>query len=477
MLALLLSLLAFAQDAAPRADPSPSSRAAPEAPKSSDSLTGIGRPKPFLGSYGRAQASTDLGGGRGSGVQVTRWGPRLQQGPYLELDAGWDIDLQDQVEATVLVTPGVSGDVFHYDGSFQDAIALRNLYAEIRGLWGGRLSVWAGSRMYRGDDIYLLDMWPMDNLNTYGGGAQVTVGRTAVAGHVGVNRLSRGDWQVQRALVPDPGGISGEEVLILDRQRTIASLRGEQRIPVGDLTLRLKAYGELHTLPAGQRRIEEGEGTVAIQDLPGDSGGLLGAQVSLWGWADQSFVHLWVRHATGLAAVGELTVPTTGFDRDLRVTSSRSTLVAVTGNTEHGKVGVMWAATLLAMADADGQRVDYDDRIEFVGVVRPNLWIGQHGALSVELSHQRMRPNGLNPRTNRFDVAGVTQVSLLPALQVAPGAYTRPRIQLVYTLSYADEGARATFNPQDVRSQLGTSHFIGLGAEWWIDSRRVVVPE
>lgn len=437
----------------------------------------FGLPKPFIGSYGRAQASTNLSGGRGSGVQISRWGPRLQQGPYLELDVGWDIALDDEVEATILVTPGVSGDVFHYDGSFQDDIALRNLYAEIRGLWDGRLSAWVGSRMYRGDDIYLLDMWPMDNLNTYGGGVQLTEGRSAVAAHVGVNRLSQGDWQVQTAVVPDPGGIAGEEVLVLDRQRTIGSLRAEHRIPIGELTLRLKAYGELHGLPAGQRRIEEGEGTTVLQDLPSDVGTLAGLQVSLWGWADQSFVHLWVRHATGLAAVGELVVPTTGFDRDLRVASSRSTLAALTGNTEHGAFGVQWAATVLATADADGRRVDFDDRIEVVGVLRPNLWIGEHGALSVEASHQLVRPNGLNPRTNAFDVGGVTQLSVLPALQVHPGAYTRPRLQLVYTLSFADEGARAFFNPQDVRSQQGTSHFIGLGAEWWIDSRRVVVPQ
>lgn len=467
MLTLILSLSAcFAQDAAE-----------PVVPEVAEASS-IGKPRPFIGSYGRVQASTDLNGGRGSGVQVSRWGPRLQQGPYLELDVGWDLDLENDVEATILVTPGVSGDLFHYDGTFEDAFALRNLYAEVRGLWGGKLSAWAGSRMYRGDDIYLLDMWPMDNLNTYGAGTQLTVDQTAIAAHVGVSRITRGDWQVQTALVPDPGGITGEEVLVLDRQRTIASLRAEQRFDLGkDLTLRLKAYGEVHALPQGQRRVEEGVGSVVLEDLPSDQGALVGLQVSLWGWAPQSFVHLWVRHATGLAAVGELTVPTSGFDRDLRVASSRSSLVALTGNSEHGRVGVQWAATLLATADADGQRVDYDDRVEFVGVLRPNLWIGEHGALSVELSHQRVRPNGLNPRTNAFDVAGVTQISLIPAVQVHPGAYTRPRLQLLYTLSHADAGARATFNPQDLRSQVGTTHFIGAGAEWWIDSRRVVVPE
>lgn len=436
-----------------------------------------GRWRPFLGSYGRIQASTDLSGGRGSGVQVASIGPRLQLAPYLELDVGWDAVLDDGVEVTVLVTPGVSGDVFHYDGSFADDIALRNLYAEVRGLAGGDVSAWAGSRMYRGDDIYLLDTWPMDNLNTLGGGLAWSPGRSAIALHGGVNRLSRGEWQVQDATVADPGAVDGETVRVLDRQRGIASLKAEHRIPVGDLTLRLKLYGEAHALPAGERLVSDTEGTRIPQALPADHGALIGLQASLWGWGDQSFVHLWVRHATGLAATGELVVPTGGFDDDLRVAASRSTAVAVTGNTEHGVFGVQWAGVLQARADADGQRVDFDDRVEAVGVLRPNLWIGRHGALSLELSHQLVRPNGLNPRTDAFDVANVTQVSLIPALQVAPGAYTRPRIQAVGTLTHLSDGARAFFNSSDLRSQRSTLVYLGVGAEWWIDSRRVVVPE
>jgi len=476
LLLLALAGPARAQDAA--SDQDASSDRAPSSAADADGSLTAGIPRPFVGSYGRVQASTDLQGGRGGGAQVTRWGPRLQKGPYLELDVGWDVTLDDGTLVTVLVTPGVSGDVFHYDGTFADDLALRNLYAEFRGIGGSPVTAWAGSRMYRGDDIYLLDMWPLDNLNTYGGGVMVDVGsRSQLAAHVGVNRLTQGQWQVQDALVEQPGGIEGERVLVLDRQRTIASLRAEHRMAVGDLTLRLKAYGEAHVLPAGRRLVDEGIGATIPQDLPADSGFLIGAQASLWGWADQSFVHLWFRHATGLAAIGELTVPESGFDTELKVASARSTLVAITGNSEHGALGVQWAGTVQAYADADGQEVDFDDRVEVVGVVRPNLWIGRHGALSVELSHQLMRPNGLNPRSGEFGVAGVTQISLVPALQVEPGAYTRPRLQVLYTYTRLNDAARDTFNPADVRFDSPTRHYVGLGAEWWIDSRRVVVPE
>ena len=50
---------------------------------------------------------------------------------------------------TFITSPIFSYDVVHYT-------------ADGRCLMG----IWAGSRMYRGDDIYLLDFWPLDNLNT-----------------------------------------------------------------------------------------------------------------------------------------------------------------------------------------------------------------------------------------------------------------------------------------------------------------------
>jgi hypothetical protein len=475
MIVLLLSLLRGAVASEPAASDAPTPATGSEVPGSA-ALAPV-RPQPFTGSYGRVQASSDLRGGRGSGAQVATWGPRLQLGPYLELDVGWDATLDDGTELTVLVTPGVSGDVFHYTGNFDAIIGMRNLYAELRNISGGPFSAWAGSRMYRGDDIYLLDFWPLDNLNTYGGGGAVDVGRSRLAVQAGVNRLTREAWQVQEAPVARPGAVAGEQVLVLDRQRAVGSLLAEHRVPIGDLTLRFKGYGELHALPAGTRLVDDGGGQRVAQDLPNDRGVLLGAQVSVWGWGTQSFAHLWVRHATGLAAVGELTVPTSGFDLDLRVARSRRSILAVTGNTEHGWFGVMWAGYVQSITDADGIEIDFDDRVEAVGAIRPNLWIGRHGAMSLELSQQYVRPNGLNPRTARYDRGSVTQISVIPALQAAPGAYTRPRVHLLYTLSLLNDGALAFRNPADVRAQSGTQHYFGLGAEWWLNSRRVIVPE
>lgn len=437
------------------------------------------KPEFFAGSYGRVQASTDLAGGGGDAVNVASHAPRLEQGPYLELDFGFKAEMENGARFDVLITPALAGDLFHYDGDFGNDIGLRNLYAQATKdvAAGVPVSLWAGSRMYRGDDIYLLDFWPMDNLNTYGGGVLVAPKNTEIAAQIGVNRLTGDDWQVQDVRVASADTVEGETIRVLDRQRTVGSLRASQKVPLGSLTFRAKLYGELHRLPAGRRVVEDPFQELTYEDLPADNGSVVGLQLSLWGWAPQSFVHLWLRRSTGLAAYGELTVPQDGLATDDRVSSARSWMVAATGNTESRSVGLMYATYLSSFVDADGQAVDFDDRWEWVGVVRPNVYLGENWAIGVEASHQLVRPNGLNPRTEAFDVAHVTKLSLLPGIQVGRGGYARPRLQLQYTATFLDPGARRFFSAEDARVSPGVQHFVGLGAEWWLNSQRVITPQ
>jgi maltoporin len=443
------------------------------------SPTGGFTPKFFAGSYGRVQAATDLRGGAGDRNNIARFGPRLELGPYMELDLGFTLDVPDDgPQFTVLITPALSGDLFHYDGKFGDDLALRNFYVEAKNVAKGvPLSFWAGSRMYRGDDIYLLDFWPLDNLNTYGGGAGFTPGNTEVALQVGVNRLSGDNWQVQNVNVATPDSVKGEQVLFLDRQKTIGSLRLSQRVPLGEaLTFRAKLYGELHGIPAGQRNVGTTSEGLLLEDLPKDIGSTMGLQLSLWGWAEQSFVHLWFRRSTGLAAYGELAIPKDGLSLDLSTKGAEQYMIAATGNTETKWVGVVAAAYAAYTLDADSEVIDFDDRWEVVGVVRPTFYATRFVALGAELSHQYVRPNGLNPRTSTYETGNATKISFLPALQIGRGNYTRPRVHLVYTATFLDQGARSFFSPQDVRIAPGVQHFLGIGAEWWLNSQRVITP-
>jgi len=141
-------------------------------PPPSETATGFD-----FGSYGRIGVGSDGRGHEGYSTNVVSHGSRLEEAPYLELNfyysrsVGGDSHRRWRV---VLVPAFAGGDLFHYSGDFTSHIAIRNAYAETQNLGFDGLQLWAGSRMYRGDDIYLFDYLPLDNQNTVGGGAFYT---------------------------------------------------------------------------------------------------------------------------------------------------------------------------------------------------------------------------------------------------------------------------------------------------------------
>lgn len=429
-------------------------------------LVGPARAGVELGSYGRVQVSTDARGGAGEPVNVVSHGSRLEQGPYLELDVVFASGAEDALGYRVVVTPALSGDLFHYDGQWDADLALRNLYLEVDGFSRAPLVAWAGARMWRGDDIYLLDFWPLDDLNTVGGGLSYRPPDWALDLHGGLNRLDAGDWMVQTESVPLDGGVGTEEVLVLDRQRFLGSARLGRTFEGEALALRLRGYGELHLLPEGSRIAED----FVQEALPANRGTVLGLQASAWGWAEESFVHLWYRYATGLAAWDELSVPETGYASDWTVTDASEHLVALAGNHEAGPVGVMAGTYLRRFQDADHNDVDVDDRWEAIAALRPTVFFTDHLSLGLEASHQWLRPDGLNPRSGAHDLPQITKLAVLPAIQPRRGGFARPQLRLQYVYSYLDDDARWWFAQDDVRRRSHHQHFVGVGAEWWLNS-------
>lgn len=425
-----------------------------------------------LGSYGRIQASTDLQGGEGDAVDVVSHGTRLEKDPYLELDVVFGKEVQGADRTAlfeVVITPALSGEVFHYDGEWDADLALRNLYAEARGFSKAPLVAWAGSRMYRGDDVHLLDFWPLDELNTVGGGVMLVPEGWDFRLQAGLNRLTADEWQVQWAEVPDESAVGTEAVLTMDRQRVVSSAQAARFLPFGDgNTLRVKAYGEVQAIPGATRVEDDWENEL---ELPADFGSVLGAQLSTWGWGHDAFAHLFLRYATGLAAFGELTVPSDGMDTDYSVREAREFQVAVSGNHENDRMGVMVGGYLRRFVDADGVTVDPDDRWEGAIALRPTLFLNDFSSLGVELSQQVLRPDGLNPHTREHDVPMVTKLAVLPALQLGKGSLARPQLRLQYILTYLNDDARLWFDERDERHRSNVQHFLGVGAEWWLNSR------
>ena len=439
----------------------PSTAPAPKTAPKKD--TGFG-----FGSYGRVGISTDGQGSPGRQLNLASHGPRLGEGPYLELDLYYKMRPYRHVRLQTVVTLAFTEQLFHFDGDWTSALALRNLYLEGQDLFVRGLSVWIGSRMYRGDDIYLLDFWPLDNLNTVGGGVSFSFGRTKVAWHLGVNRL-KDQFQYQEVAVPGLNNTS-ELIVLLNRQRMITSLKGVQEFGGrgGKVGAKLKVYGEYHFLPAGT--LDAHLPTEDQEHLRADHGWLAGLQAGLWNFGPRSHLNLFLRYAQGLAAYGEFAIPF-GLATDKRAANAREFLLAVSANFELKRwFGVQFGGYVRYFKDADPNEYDWDDGWEYVAVVRPHLFLHKLFAVAFELSYQARDPAGLSPWTHQAETPGVTKLAVMPLLTFGKGTYARPQFRLIYMVIHQNHSARMSHNPEDPRHDLKVAHYIGIQAEWWFNS-------
>jgi maltoporin len=421
-----------------------------------------------FGSYGRIGVGSDGRGHEGYSTNVVSHGSRLEEAPYLELDFYYSRTINDDPNKRwriVLIPAFAGGDLFHYSGTFTSHIAIRDAYAETQNLGLDGLRLWAGSRQYRGDDIYLFDWWPLDNLNTVGAGAQYTRKKTDVRLHFGLNRLDD-LYQYEKLDTPPRGLGPPGSATVLDRPRFVASLKLTQQFgafPGAKVSL----YGEIHLLPSGE---QVDPTTMLKTELPDDNGWVVGAQVGGW-LRPFVFANLWFRVAGGLAAYGELTVPT-HLDPKRRVASALEVLGAFAGNWESKWFGMQLGAYVRRFNDADPVTYNPSSYTEGIIAARPHIYWNKYFHTAVELSFQARRQDGVDPVANRVLTPEVFRASILPL--VAPlgrGTYSRPQIYLIYSLSVMNDDARiALYDPQDFRYGQGVVHYLGTGVEWWFNS-------
>jgi maltoporin len=426
-----------------------------------------------FGSYGRVIAGTDLRGGKPESANVVAHGPRIVEDSYLELDFSYYFATPSGKRLRPVMTLAFDGTLFHDTGDFDAQPALRNLFLDAQVT--KHVSAWVGSRMYRGDDIYLFDYWPLDDLNTVGGGLAYADKQFELAVHAGVNRLEEdSEFQFQQIDVPDPE--QGERTIVqLNRQRLVASttstylVLGEQP---EDASYKLKVHGELHVLPSGTReRRTDG----SFEDLPSDTGYLIGAQVGTFGYAParagfRRHVNLFARYARGLAAFDEL-APPTSFDSDLKARRAGELSFGVSGNWDHALGNVMFGALSRRFVDADRNSVDFDDGWEYAINARPLARVGGEVFAGADLSYQARFPRGLNSITQRAEDPAVFQIApMLVYSPMGPSGYDRPQIRIVYRAAHHNAAARDLFVDEDPRHDDKWTHFLGFQAEWWFNS-------
>ena len=432
-----------------------------------------------FGSYGRVQVTDDTNGHPGRSTNVVAYGPRLFEPSYGEMYLSYTINTPDGFGSKVLFTLALFEPLAHYSGDYEQTWAVRNMYAEAWGFvpyvpW---LHIWAGSRMYRGDDIYLLDFWPLDNLNTIGGGLIFDWNGLDVRAHAGVNRLND-DYQFQTIAVPGATFGSGEKVF-LNRQRWITSGKTTYELAnlYNDFGMKFSLYGEFHHLGKGRRIPEElisenvplYEPNTIDRELPEDEGWILGGQVGFLGFGPASHLNLFARWAQDLAAYGEAGVPF-GTKNDGSAKGAYELVTGLSANWEFKWAGILAGGYLRKFKDADVNKYDTDDFIEGAFVLRPVVFLTEHLHQGFEFSYQQHYPFGLNPNGDEHEVAEVFQYSIMEIVSLGRGSYRRPQIRFVYTISEPNGSAQDTFGSTGLRRPDKTEHFLGFGVEWWFNS-------
>ena len=422
-----------------------------------------------FGSYGRVVVATDLRGHQGRQANIVSHGTRIDESTYAELEVHRDDDF-GPVHTRVVATLGILGPLFHETGQFSVNLAVRNLYLEERGAIHRDLTLWVGSRMYRGDDAYLLDWWPLDNLNTVGGGARFDAGEhVTVAAHFGINRLDN-NYQYQSVSVIPREGFGAAQVVLLDRPRFIGSLKATWWLNgrTARSGLKISLYGEVHGLPEGIRRNPE---TNALEGLSSDNGFVAGAQIGLYSGQRNTYVNLWFRYGQGLGAYGDLNVPYT-LTATQTSALARDVVLAAAGNWESGPFGILGAAYVRYFRDADPAVFSRNQLWEGTVVVRPTVWIGNHVGIAIEGSYQAVAMNMLDPVTGVGPRTGsLWRFGVIPFVTPAGrGNFTRPHLRLIYALTVRDDGARGMYAADDPFARNSVEHFLGVGCEWWFNS-------
>lgn len=425
-----------------------------------------------FGSYGRVNVASDLRGRQGRPADIVAHGSRLDEESYAELEFRREDTFTERLRTRIVTTLAMFPPFFHSSAKIDNAIALRQLYAQVA---YDNTQVWVGSRMYRGDDIYLLNWWPLDNQNTIGGGVGGKLPTdTFVAVHAGMQRLDN-PWQYQTIPGQVPYTNSTTNVDYMDRPRMIQTLKLTQFLRDNDRWtlfndkrkgLKAALYGELHQIASGVRRNTESN---VDERLPADFGYMFGAQLTYFTGVRDTFVSLVARHAGGLAVYDPLGVPLT-FNNEKKTSGASENLVTLSGNFEYGPLAVMGAGYVRSMRDAGASPTSIEKYDEGIALVRPQFYFTDHVGLAVEGSVQARRYALAEGTTGDPLTASLVRGSIFPFLSPAGrGSFRRPVLGAVYTITGRNQGARSLYPQEDSFSRRSTEHYLGFTVEWWFN--------
>jgi len=173
----------------------------------------------------------------------------------------------------------------------------------------------------------------------------------------------------------------------------------------------------------------------------------------------------------GLASYGEMSIPF-GVDSSKRSIHAREFLVALSGNYEYRFLSIILGGYVRYFRDADPNLYDFEDRWEYIIVLRPYLfWLKYFGS-AIEFSFEESIPFGLLPGSDKRGRPYIFSFSIFPLILTpyGPGTYIRPHIRVIYRIAYLSSDFRESLPREDPYRGRSIEHFLGIQAEWWFNS-------
>jgi maltoporin len=437
-----------------------------------------------FGSYGRVGIAYALGAPetdypRGLNLNgMGAVGGRLEENDYFELVAAMHFEPKIGGEQKTVVNVQSRFAFYTTQGQLIGNVsnnsiggittALPELYVEANNIEGSNWSVWAGARLFRGEDIHIIDQYYFDDHSGQGVGVKYKNTQAAL--------IFTGSIDTTSTLPPNfyLDIVNGTPTLAL-RNRYVTVLEHNFTLKNGYV----KVMGEYQRLPAGTN----GDVTT-MYNYPAANGYVLGAKYSrpIASEIPGSFNAISARYGTGIAnggdggstrtyvTYGAPNLETNSFNNAYSMAFTETFLWNM--NKKYSLNGYAVYTKSRGASDSLNKAPDYLDK-QMLFNRKQDIAFGARGTWYLKkwlhLLHEldfAWRKDGTQP------FAQMTKLSIAPTL--APTGVTdvwaRPQIRFIYSIAhynqFAADNLYSSYLQQSGIKSWG--QYLGVKAEWWI---------
>ena len=441
--------------------------------------------KVSLGSYGRVGVdwSFENGGSIGRRLNLNNMGSiggRLEEQDYFELAPAFHFIPQNSDSTIVSVqirfamyshglTSIGNSTTTSIDGL---TLAVPELFAEARNIKGKDLSVWIGSRLYRGPDVHIADHFYFNDHSGQGFGVEYKKTRFST---IFVASTDTSSTVPPYFYLNIKSGTPSAEM----RQRVV--FIGEHDFEI-DENNTITALGEYHHMSDADSSIKI-DSIEEVVNFPLDYGYVLGLRhtVKIKKLLPGSFNDFTVRYGGGIANGGDggvsRTYLTFGAPDTTTLSFKGAYSLAIVNHMvlniskKYSLNGYIIFTTSKGGADSNHMSKTYfgkevfNRKLDFTMGVRNEHYISDYFHLLTEL-HYSQRKDGENP------IASMFKVSVAPVYVPTGGRnlWVRPHLRFIASLSrYNDFAMDSQYSPYlEFVGSKRWGYYFGVKAEWWV---------